>query len=111
MVPDFGVVVAMLSDLVFLVTDEWTRLGTTSVIPPVDVVTIPTGFVIGSDLGAVEEYAVGVGFCRDGVLPSQGEPTVIGAPLHDGAMFVTGYNRDADDGPLSVVFVRRRFSR
>jgi hypothetical protein len=109
-VAELGVVVTMFSEVIYALDGgDWTQLGSSSTgLPPTDVVPIPTGFLIGSDIGAVEEYAFGSGLCRDEVLASLGEPTVIGAPLGDGELFATAYTRSS--GSLAVVFVRRRFS-
>jgi hypothetical protein len=100
-----GALVTTYDDDVFLDDGSgWRLLGKTTLTLPTDVVEVPTGFLIGSDLGAVEEYATGVGFCSTQALGSQGDVPVVGAPLGGGAVFVSLYNRDT---PLLALFVKR----
>lgn len=86
----------------------WSFLGRTSIrFPPDDVVPIPSGFLIGNDFGAVEEYSLRSGFCPDGVLSAPGEATVMGAPFRGGVLFVTAYSRRNATNPLTAILVRR----
>jgi hypothetical protein len=106
-VPGIGTLVTAFSQNVWRHDgDAWTVLGETALtLPPAEIVPIATGFLVGSDLGGVEEYRIGAGFCREMSLPSQGEATVLGAPLAGGAVFVNAYDRD--EGELLVTLVKR----